>query len=776
MTTSAKAARRSRAKVLAAWTALAGCVLPSAGAAIAAPAPVAAPATPAAVRARADALIAQMTPEEKAGQLTQYFDFPGVAAAQAKVSAEVSAGRAGSVLFVTDPVEIDRLQHLAVEKSRLHIPLIFGYDVIHGFRTILPVPIAMAASFDPQVAQTGQTMAASEARSVGLGWAFAPMVDIARDPRWGRMVEGAGEDPYLGAAMAAAQVRGFQGDHIGAAGHIIAGVKHFAGYGAAIGGRDYDEVNLSEEQLRNVYFKPFKAAVDAGAGNLMSAYMALNGVPAAGNHWLLSDVLRKEWGFTGFVVTDAGSAVDLETQGFAASRADGGVRALNAGVDMEMALSVDKAAFPTLPAALAAGQITQARLDEAVRNVLSAKIRMGLFEHPYVDIKASNAVLSDPAHRVIARKAAERTFVLLRNEGGLLPLDTRVVKSIAVIGPLADAARDTVGPWVFQQDDKETVTVLAGLREKAGAGVSVTYEKGVAMPPRLTKSIFEMTSKPVAAAPFDDAAGIRAAVAAAQKADVAVLVLGEGWSMAGEQASSSSLDLPGRQQELLEAVSATGKPVVVLLMSTRPLDLKGAKPQALMDIWYPGTQGGAAVANVLFGNVAPGGRLPFTWPRSVGQIPMTYSQLNTHQPRGRDQRYWNEAGGPLHPFGFGLSYGSFAYSNLRLAKATVAPGETLDVSVEVRNTGSRPGDAVAQMYIHQRSGTSARPVRELKGFERVSLAAGETRTVHFALPASERRYWSAATHGWVEDEAVFDVWAGDDATAPLAGQFTVARP
>lgn len=734
----------------------------------------AAPLGDAAVRARADALIARMTPEEKAGQLTQYFDFTTTPEDSKRVTDEMAAGRAGSLLFVTDPAELDRLQHIAVEKTRLGIPLLFGFDVVHGLRTIMPVPIAMAASWDPKVAEDAQTAAAAEARAVGLHWAFAPMVDIARDPRWGRIVEGAGEDPYLGSAMAAAQVRGFQGAYLGSPGHIIAGPKHFAGYGAALGGRDYDEVNLSDSELWNVYLKPFKAAVDAGAGNIMSAYMGLNGTPASGNRWLLTDVLRKTWGFKGFVVTDAGAAHDLMPHGYAADNQDAGVRALTAGVDMEMAPPAGESAFRTLPQSLAEGKITTAQLDDAVRTVIETKIRMGLFEHPYVDVKAADRALDDPAHRVVARIAAERTAVLLRNEGGLLPLDRKGVKSIAVLGPLADSRRDTLGPWVFDQKIDETVTVLAGIKAKVGPAIRVDYSAGVSMPPRLFPSIFE--SGPMKAAPrvtVDDDVEIKRAVAMARSADVAILVLGEGWNMAGEQASRTTLELPGRQQELLDAVTATGKPVIVLLMSARPLELKGRAPQALMDIWYPGSQGGAAVANLLFGEVSPGGKLPYNWPRDVGQVPLPYAHLTGFQPETAEQRYWNEPNSPLYPFGYGLSYSTFAFSNLRIGKAVVAPGESVPVSVDLKNTGMRTADEVAQLYLHQRYGTAARPVRELKGFERVKLAPGETRTIQFALKPEDLSYWAASTRSFVQDQTTFDVFVGHDSTASLAGTFDV---
>jgi beta-glucosidase len=728
------------------------------------------------VRARADALIAQMTPEEKAGQITQYFDFTNSPVEAKRVTDEMAAARAGSLLFVNDPVELDRLQHIAVEKTRLRIPLLFGYDVIHGLRTIMPVPIAVAASWDPQTAEQGQAVAAAEARAIGLHWAFAPMVDIARDPRWGRIIEGAGEDPYLGSAMAAAQVRGFQGAYVGSPGHIIAGPKHFAGYGAALGGRDYDEVDLSDNQLWNVYLKPFKAAVDAGAGNIMSAYMGLNGVPASGNHWLLTDVLRNAWGFKGFVVTDAGAAYDLTTHGFADNNQDAAVRALSAGVDMEMAPPFGQSAFKTLPQSIAGGKIMTEQLDNAVRRVLEAKLRMGLFEHPYVDLKAAQRVLNNPSHRLVSRIAAERTAVLLRNESGLLPLDRKGVKSIAVIGPLADSRRDTVGPWVFDQDDQETITILAGIKDKVGSSIRVDYSPGVSMPPRLYPSIFD--EGPHILAPrvqVDDTHEMQRAVALARSADVAVLVLGEAQNLIGEFASRSSLDLPGRQQELLDAVITTGKPTIVLLMSARPLDLKGSQPRALMDIWYPGSRGGAAVANLLFGEVSPGGRLPYNWPRNIGQIPLPYAHLTSHKPQNADKRYQNEPNSPLYPFGYGLTYSTFRYSNLKVEKSSAALGETVPVSVDVANTGIRTADEVAQLYIHQRSGMSARPVRELKGFERITLRPGETRTVRFILKPEDLSYWTATTHAWVQDATIFDIYVGDSSQAMLAATFEV-RP
>lgn len=726
------------------------------------------------VTARVEGLLSRMTIEEKAGQLTQYFTFPGVPDELAKVEAELRAGRAGSLLFVAEAAEINRLQRIAVEETRLGIPILFGYDVIHGFKTVMPVPLALAASWDPAVAEACQAAAAAEARAIGLHWTFAPMVDIARDPRWGRLIEGAGEDPCLGAAMAAAQVRGFQGPRIGSPDRIIAGPKHLAGYGASLGGRDYDEVDLSESELWNVYLPPFKAAIDAGAGNIMSAYMGLNGVPASGNRWLLTDVLREAWGFEGFVVTDAGAAADLATHHFAADRPDAAIRALNAGIDMEMAPPFGgDAAFRSLPAALEAGLITEDRLDEAVRRVLAMKARMGLFEAPYVDVGRAAQVLDTLAHREVALRAAERSAVLLRNEGGLLPLP-RDIGSIAVIGPLADAARDTAGPWIFNQDDGETVTVLAGLRAAAGNATRIDHSPGVSMPARLNPSIFENPFMPAALrVVVDDDAEIARAVALAREAEVAVLALGEAQIMIGENASRSSLDLPGRQQELLEAVLATGTPTVVLIMTGRPVDLKGAEPDAEMMVWYPGTKGGEAIANLVFGDAVPGGKLPYAWPRNIGQVPLPYAQLRSFKPEDADKRYWNEMNTPLYPFGHGLSYSSFAYGPPRLSQERVMVGETVEVSVDLTNTGDITADEVAQLYIHQRHGSAARPVRELKGFERVTLEPGQTRTVKFALGPHALRYWSSAHRDWVQDETVIDIAVGGSSEAPFGAALEV---
>jgi len=726
------------------------------------------------VRERVDALLKQMTLEEKIGQLSQLFDFGEVK----KIDEAVAGGHVGSLLFVTDPAEINRFQHVAVDKTRVHIPLIFGYDVIHGFRTIFPVPIAMAASWDPATVTTAQSIAAIEARAVGIGWAFAPMLDIARDPRWGRIVEGAGEDPYLGSAIAAAQVRGFQGDYIGAPDHILACMKHFAGYGAAEGGRDYDASYIPESQMYNVYLPPFHAAVKAGIGSAMSAYMDLNDVPATGNRWLLHDVLRDQWNFTGFVVSDANSVKSLEKHHYAKDLSDAAVRAFKAGVNMEMAIDFN-AYSRHLAAAVQSGQITVQEIEAADRPILETKIRLGLFEHPYVDEARSQRVLAEPEHRTAARVAAERSAVLLRNEGGLLPLKKSAYTNIAVIGPLADSQLDTLGSWAFQQDLKETVTILSGLREKLGAQAKLTHAPGVQIY-RKFRSFFDDIFKLKPTVPWtaeQTKVEMSKAVNLASSSDLTILVLGEAQNMSGEAASRESLDLPGREEQLLEAVAATRKPVVLVLLNGRPLNIKWAAAHipAILEAWYPGTQGGNAVANLLFGDAVPGGKLPITWPRDVGQIPINYAHNTTQSPEEQGKRYWDEESTPLYPFGYGLSYSTFAFSDLKVSQTQIKPGESVEVSFDVENTGTSAADEVAQLYVHQRSGSASRPVRELKGFERITLAPHAKKTVHMSLGTPELSYWSTAKKDWVEEPADFDLWVGGNSEATLHASFEIKQ-
>jgi beta-glucosidase len=715
-------------------------------------------------------LLGRMTLEEKLGQMSQIsYKEPHSVSHEERIHKE----QVGSFLFITDPAEINRLQHIAVEQTRLHIPLIFGFDVIHGFRTIYPVPLALASSWDPAEAQHAQSMAAREASSVGINWTFAPMVDIARDPRWGRIMEGAGEDPYLGSRMAEAQVRGFQGDTIGSANHILACVKHFAGYGAADGGRDYDSANISEEQLWNFYLPPFHAAVQAGVGSLMSAYMDLNGVPASGNAFLLHDVLRKKWGFQGFVVSDWESVESLKTHGFAAGPEDAAVRAVNAGVNMEMTSHVFR---DNLAAAVKSGSVKESAIDDSVRDILLMKYRLGLFTNPYVSLDSARVELGSTAQHDAARVAAERSAVLLRDQDGLLPLK-KSIGSIAVVGPLADSKPDIMGSWSLAGHAEDAVTVLEGLRKKLGAAVTINYAKGVEID-RVQPSIFDdlfASPKPVLKTEQERDAEFQHAVEQVKKSDVAILVLGEAQNMSGERASRLTLTLPGRQQELLEAAVATGKPVVLVLLNGRPLDITWASQHvpAILEVWYPGTEGGNAVADLLIGDANPGGKLPLTWPRSVGQIPIYYSQNLTQIPNETDTRYWDGSSAPLYPFGYGLSYASFHLSNLKIDASSMHADGSLTAAIDVQNSADVAGDEVVQLYTHQRAGSASRPRRELKGFTRFHLNAGEKRTVNLTLHAMDLGFWSPQTHQWAVEPGLFDLWMGEDSTAAEHATFSV---
>jgi beta-glucosidase len=730
------------------------------------------------VTARVEALLAQMSLAEKIGQLTQIggADFiPGP-----KPEDVIRRGGAGSVLWLNDTKKFNALQKIAVEESPSKIPLLFALDVIHGYRTIFPVPLAMASSWDPSVAERAQTVAAREARAAGLHWTFGPMLDIARDARWGRIVEGAGEDPYLGAAMAAAQVRGFQGDYLGAPERVVACAKHFAGYGASDGGRDYDPVYLPEGQLRNVYFPPFQAAVQAGVGTFMSAYMDLNDVPASGNRWLLRDVLRGEWGFQGFVVSDAFAVANLLTQGFARDGRDAAFRALSAGLDMDMASGTY---LEYLAGLVEDGTLKMADVDASVRAILAIKVRMGLFEQPYTDEALLEQVIALPEHRSEARIVAQRSMVLLRNEGQLLPL-AKDLKRVAVIGPLADSKEATEGSWMVFGHTPAAVTVLEGVRAKL-PGAIVEHAPGPEIRRDIASWFDNLDVNPEAKktppqTPEEAEAAFQTAVATARRAKVIVMVLGENADMAGEAASRASLDLPGRQEELLKAVAALGKPVVLVLLNGRPLSINWAAENipAILEAWEPGSEGGHAVTDILFGDANPGGKLPVAFPRKGSHAPLYYARNLTHSPEGSpmyNPRYWDGLPTPLYPFGFGLSYTTFSITDLQVSAEQVKVGDTVTVTANVTNTGKVAGDEVVQLYIHQKFGSDSRPMRELKGFERVSLQPGESRTVNFELGPEQLKYWSTNAGAWVQDAAAFDLWVGSDSLATLHADLVVVR-
>lgn len=674
------------------------------------------------------------------------------------------------------------MQKIAVEESPSGIPLLFGSDVGHGYRTGFPIQLAMASSWDTEVEKRAAEIIAKEASADGLHWTFYPMVDICRDTRWGRIIEGAGEDPYLGAAMAAAQVEGFQGQQIGAPDHLMACAKHMAGYGAADAGRDYDPVNISEAELRNVYLPPFKAAVDAGVGTIMSAYMDLNNVPASANGHLLQDILRKEWGFEGFVVSDASAIRNLVTEGFAKDIKDAAKRAFKAGVNMDMS---SFSYIQSIGDLLADGQITMEELDNTVRPILEMKSALGLFEHPYVEEGKLAEVVSDPKHREEARRAAQRSMVLLKNNGQTLPLK-KDIKKLAVIGPLADSQDATEGV-IGLFNEPGAVTVLTGIRNKI-PDAEVLYAPGPWIKRDIPNAVSDIMpdfcgNKEKAAQTEEEAEiAFREAVETAKQADTVVAVMGEGIDMSGEASSRSFLGLPGRQTELLKEISKLDKKIILVLLNGHPLSIawEAEHIPAILEAWQPGWEGGNAVADILFGDINPGGKMPVSVPRNAGQLPMYYMRNNTHRPESAGDglftsRYWDSQSTPLFAFGHGLSYTSFTFNNLRLDKEQLKIGETLNVSVDVTNTGDMAGDEVAQIYIHQRYGSDSRPMRELKCFERVTLMPGETKTLNFKLGAKELTYWSTAKGDYTQDETVIDIWAGGNLNAELHKEIEVIK-
>jgi beta-glucosidase len=722
--------------------------------------------------ARVESILRRMTLEEKVGQLVQYSagQPTGPGTGRTDYDDMIARGQIGSLFNVIDPHEINKYQKIAMEKSRLHIPILFGLDVIHGFKTEFPIPLGLASTWDPSIVEKASRVAAMEAAADGIRWTFSPMVDIARDARWGRMAEGAGEDPFLGSAMAAAYVRGYQGSRLNAADSIAACVKHYVGYGAAEAGRDYNSTEISEHTLRQFYMPPFRAAVDAGTASLMSAFNSLNGVPSTANPFTLKQVLRKEWGFRGLVVSDWNAVGELIPHGIANDGATAAWKAFLAGVDMDMVSSLY---HDNLQQIVSSGQATQAELDEAVRHVLRVKVALGLFEHPYVDEGAAPKALYHPESIALAQTAAERSFVLLRNANGaggkaLLPLANEG-QNIAVIGPWGDDFSNPGGAPQAEADGGARATSLAAaLTQRLGEN-HVSRFKGVGI---LDGSDAE----------------IAAAVEGAQKADVVILALGEAPEMSGEAASRAHLGLPGRQQKLLEAVVGTGKPVVLILFSGRPLTLPWAFEHvpAVIAAWLPGIARGPALVRTLFGDANPSGKLVVSWPRSVGQEPLYYNHLDTGRPAGDMDltrppsdvpsrylsRYIDEQNTPQFPFGFGGSYTSFSYgittiSTQRLSAAALNKGlgasETTAMTAEgeVTNTGSRPGDEVVQLYIQLLGTSVAEPVRMLKGFRTISIAPGETKKLKFELRPEDFAIWNDHNQ-FAAEAAKVNVWISSD--------------
>jgi len=705
------------------------------------------------------ALLARMTLKEKIGQLRQ------VSGASPVGESLIRSGGVGSFFNIVDVETCNRYQRIALEESPHGIPLLMGRDVIHGFRTVLPIPLGQAASWNPELVEEGASMAAREASTCGINWTFAPMVDIARDPRWGRIAEGNGEDPFLGSAMGAAMVRGFQGTRLADPEKIAACAKHYVGYGAAEGGRDYNTTLIPEATLRDVYLPPFKACVDAGVASVMSAFNDLNGVPASGNAHTLRRILREEWGFEGVVVSDWTSIREMVVHGFSEDERSAAVAALSAGVDMEM---VSTCYADHLEALVEEGTVPLVWIDEAVRRILRLKSRLGLFENPYVD-PSRRRVLLAPAHREVARRLARQTLVLLKNEGAVLPLSEKM-GSIAVVGPLADSPVDQLGCWVMDGKPEDTITPLTAIRERVGSAVAVHYAPGLP------------TSRSV------DTSGFREAVRAGEVSDMILLFVGEEASLSGEAHSRAFLDLPGAQESLVEALAETGKPLVVVVMAGRPLTLTRimAKASALLIAWHPGTMGGPAIADVLFGDESPSGKLPVTFPRTVGQVPLYYNHKNTGRPPlpdapsiplgtpldpvGYVSCYLDVDPTPLFPFGYGLSYSRFEYANLRLSAERIRPSESLSVSVQLRNVGGRVAEEVVQLYVRDLVGSVTRPVKELKGFKRVRLGPGESCTVTFTLGAEDLAFHNAAGRR-VTEPGKFHLWVGGSSVEGLRGEF-----
>ena len=723
------------------------------------------------IEKRVDQLLAKMTTAEKLQQVQLLSDGQ-------ITDADAKAG-VGGVFSLTDPEKIQHFQKIAMTQSRLHIPILFAYDTIHGYRTVFPVPLGAASSFDPDVARADARIGARESATVGIKQIYSPMVDVSHEPRWGRIVEGNGEDPYLGSVFAAARVKGAQGRDYSKPDRVLTSVKHFVAYGEPEGGRDYNTTDLSEQRLRNLYLPPFKAAIDAGADTVMCSFNSINGVPGCANFYTETQILKKEWGFDGFVESDYTAVAETRAcpprtpdegscgHGTAADGPSAGANALMAGTDSEMVSTYIRDYGKQL---LAQHRITTARLDDAVRRILRVKFRAGLFEHPYVDqTKAADPdSFLRPADRAAARTAAGRSMVLLQNDDQTLPLDP--AKDTAVIGPLGDDQHDVLGPWWGQGRDEDAVSVLTGIQD--GSTGTTTYAEGCAL----------SNAEPADYDPADDCptdAGFADAVAAAEAADQVVLAVGETREMSGEAATRSTLGLPGRQQDLIDAIAATGKPMVVVLLNGRPLTLSGvvASAPAVLEAWFPGVEAGNAVADVVFGKVNPGGKLPVSFPQTLGQVPIYYNHEPTGRPCDVTQKYVSRyrdlrTCDPLFPFGFGLSYTTFDVSDLTLSRTSVRRNGSVTASMRVTNTGDVAGDDVAQLYLHDPVASISQPVRRLRGFERVTLDPGESTTVRFTLDASDFGFYDNRGK-FVVEPGVIEVYAGDDSTASLTRTFRV---
>ena len=718
----------------------------------------------AAIEKKVERLLGEMTLEEKIGQMNQLspWDYEDLAE-------KVRRGEVGSILNCTDPEQVNRIQRVAVEESRLGIPLIVARDVIHGYRTIFPIPLGQAASFNPELVERGARVAAVEASADGIRWTFAPMIDVSRDPRWGRIAESLGEDPYLTSVLGAAMIRGFQGDSLNDPASVAACAKHFVAYGASEGGRDYNSTYIPERQLRNVYLPPFKAAKDAGCATFMTSFNDNDGIPSTANSFVLRDILRNEWGFDGMVVSDWTSVTEMISHGFCADAKDAAEKAVNAGVDMDM---VSEAYIGNLVRSVEEGKVSMQVIDDAVRNILRLKFRMGLFDNPYVD--TSLHVDYAPAHLDAARESVEQSVILLKKDAGTLPLG-KGIRTVAVVGPMADAPYEQMGTWTFDGERQHTVTPLAALSQMYGDRVRIIYEPALAY----TRDRSQ--------------AGISRAVNAARRADVVIAFVGEEAILSGEAHSLADVELQGAQRQLLKAIAGTGRPLVTVVMAGRPLVLteEAEVSDALLFSFHPGTMGGPAIADILFGKVNPSGRTPVTFPRMTGQVPVYYAQNSTGRPAHPDEMlideipveagqtsvgcrsFYLDAGStPLFPFGYGLSYTTFEYSDLRLSSDTYGADDEISLTFDLRNSGGCDGTEVVQVYVRDLVGSITRPVRELKGFRRIFLRSGESQEVTFTIPVRDLAFWGIDMTYGVEP-GQFTLWVGPDSASGLSADFTV---
>ena len=706
---------------------------------------------------RVDSLIRIMTLDEKIGQMvlfTSDWDVTGPTIREGYLD-DIRSGRCGNIFNAYTVDYIRELQRVAVEESRLGIPLMFGYDVVHGHKTIFPIPLGESCSWDLDLIRRSASASAAEAAASGLNWTFAPMVDISVDPRWGRVSEGAGEDPYLGSLIAAARVKGFQGENLANPLTVLACVKHFAAYGAPFGGRDYNTVDMSERQFREFYMPPYKAGVDAGALSVMTAFNEYDGVPATGNQYLLKDLLKGEWNFQGFVVTDYTSINEMVHHGYARDEAEAGVKAVNAGVDMDLQGEVY---FSYLRGLVDSGFVREKTIDNAVRRILNVKAKLGLFDDPYLycDRARENQVVSNPEIKALSRDAARRSMVLLKNEG-CLPFDRG--DKIAVIGELAASRRDLLGSWKAAGEWDDMNSILDAVRAYNGAA-NVIYAEGC----RKIGS---------------DRSGFGEAMDAVAQADKVLMVIGEDWDWSGEAASRTDIGVPGIQSELLKMIASAGKPVAVVLLNGRPLVLEeeSKAADAILEAWYPGTMGAEAVTDIVFGQYNPSGKLTMTFPRSVGQVPVFYYEKNTGRPiylpnDKYKSKYLDSPNEPLYPFGYGLSYTDFKYSNLTLSSPKMKKGHTIDATVTVTNIGSRTGEETVQLYIRDLIGSVTRPVKQLKGFQKLVLAPGESRTVTFTIDDEMLSFWKHDMTFGIED-GDFKVMVGGSSSDLLQTSFSL---